>query len=499
MNIKVLLKDIGEIEADCILVGLFEGTKKPSDAAGVIDKIMGGVITDLIEKGEIIGELNEINFIHTLGKLTARIIAVVGLGKRGEFTAEKLRNVIGSACRAVEKMNCQSLATMLSVKDSGGLQLEEAAEAIVEGAILGTYRFQKYLTKTSDKKQIRQLTIAHQGKNNIRRLEQACSRGKILAEATNIARDMVNEPANYMKPSDMANMAREIARKYLFDLKVMERKDMEKEGMGAILGVAQGSIQPPKFIVMSYAGNKQSKQTLGFIGKGITFDSGGISLKPSENMQDMKGDMSGAAAVLAALIAIAELKIKANVVAIIAATENLPGGSAVKPGDIVKAMNGKTIEVINTDAEGRLTLADALSFAVKNKFSPLIDVATLTGSCQVALGDIYSGIFTYNDDLAKKVIEAGNKAGECLWQLPMKEEYREQNKSNVADIKNTGGRYGGAITAAMFLSEFVGDVPWVHVDIAGTFMLDKDRGYLVKGATGVMVRTLVNFAQSYVK
>jgi leucyl aminopeptidase len=267
-------------------------------------------------------------------------------------------------------------------------------------------------------------------------------------------------------------------------------------GMGALLGVARGSSQAPKLITLSYKGDEHFEGSIGFIGKGVTFDSGGISIKPSEGMGEMKDDMAGGAAVMAALRAIAQLKPKVNVTAIIPATENLPSGTALKPGDVLKAMNGKTVEVISTDAEGRLILADALSYAVKESLSPLVDLATLTGACRVALGTGYSGAFTNNQELMDKVLRAAGRAGEKLWQMPMPPEYKEMNKSKIADIKNTGNRYGGAITAALFLSEFVADIPWVHIDIAGTASSDKESGYTIKGATGVGVRTLVELALS---
>jgi leucyl aminopeptidase len=314
-----------------------------------------------------------------------------------------------------------------------------------------------------------------------------------------MARDWINEPANYMTPTDLAKVAQKLARAHSLDLTILDREQMEKEGMGSLLGVAKGSCQPPKLIVLSYRGDKKSRVTSGFIGKGITFDSGGISIKPSENMAEMKGDMAGAAAVMAAVSAIAQLKPKVNITAVVPATENLPGGKSLKPGDILKAMNGKTIEVVNTDAEGRLVLADALGYAVKKGFSSLIDIATLTGACHIALGDVCSGIFGNSQELIDKVVKAGAEAGERLWQMPMYEEYKEQNKSDVADIKNSGGRYGGAITAAQFLSEFADKTPWVHIDIAGTSMTEKERGYLVKGASGVCVRTLVNLALNLAK
>jgi leucyl aminopeptidase len=270
---------------------------------------------------------------------------------------------------------------------------------------------------------------------------------------------------------------------------------MENLGMGALLGVARGSQEPPKFIVLKYQGaGGSSKNALGLVGKGITFDSGGISIKPSEGMGEMKGDMAGGAAVIATMRAIGEPKPKVEVVGLVPATENLPSGSALKPADVLKAMNGKTIEVLNTDAEGRLILADALCYAKKLGLSPIVDVATLTGACYVALGDFYSGAFSNNQELVSKVMQSGEESGEKFWQLPMGEEYKKQIKSDVADIKNIGERYGGAITAAQFLAEFVEDTPWVHLDIAGTSFGKKERGYLPKGATGVGVRTLVNLA-----
>jgi leucyl aminopeptidase len=330
-------------------------------------------------------------------------------------------------------------------------------------------------------------------------LELAIDKGKVIAEAANLARDMVNEPANYMTPSQMAEVAKEIAGKYKLECKVFDREGMEAMGMGALLGVAKGSNQPPKLITLTYKGDEHSEKALGFLGKGITFDSGGISIKASEGMDEMKDDMAGAAAAMTALGTIAQLKPKINVTAVIPATENLPSGTALKPGDVLKAMNGKTIEVISTDAEGRLILADALSYAVKQGLSPLIDLATLTGACRVALGTLYSGLFGNGQDLVDKVLKAAERTGERMWQMPMPEEYKEQNKSEIANVKNTGNRYGGAITAALFLAEFVDNTPWVHIDIAGTALSNKESGYIVKGATGVGVRTLVELALSEAK
>jgi leucyl aminopeptidase len=386
------------------------------------------------------------------------------------------------------------VATITHGTGAGGIEPAASAQAVAEGAILGLYAFRKHVTKEPETGEIEELLIVERDEGKLPQLERGCRVGKVVAEATNFARDMINEPANFMTPSEMAEVATRVAAQYNLECTVLEREQMQELGMGALLGVAQGSHQAPKFIVLEYEGDSSSGRTLGLVGKGITFDSGGISIKPSEGMADMKGDMAGGATVIATLRALAELKPMINVTGLIPATENLPGGAALKPGDILKAMNGKTIEIVSTDAEGRLILADALSYARKRGLSLLVDVATLTGACRIALGTICTGVFTNNQELLNKFIKAAEAAGECVWQMPMFEEYKEGNKSDVADIKNSGGRNGGAITAAQFLSEFVEDTPWVHLDVAGTSMSDKDKGYLVKGATGVGVRTLVNLA-----
>jgi leucyl aminopeptidase len=475
-------------------VNLFEGVERPAGATGAVDQALGGAITKLIAEGEIKGKLNELSLIHTFGKLEPERVIVVGLGKREKLTLDSIRGLMADACKFLRKLGIKRAATIVHGAGIGVMDAEKTAQAITEGSILGLYTFRRHITKEWEQGEIEELLIVEHDESKIQTLERGVRRGRILAEATNFARDMINEPANYMTPSEMVEIARNVAVKYGLEFSVLDREEMQNLGMGALLGVAQGSKQPPKFIILGYHGGDSSLKALGMIGKGLTFDSGGISIKPSEGMDEMKGDMAGGAAVIAVIKAIAERKLKLNVTALVPATENLPGGAALKPGDILKAMNGKTIEVVNTDAEGRLILADALSFARKRGLSPLIDVATLTGACHVALGDICTGAFTNNQDLVSKVIKAGEEAGEKIWQLPMFEEYKEQNKSDVADIKNSGGRWGGAITAAQFLAEFSQDTPWAHLDIAGTSYTTKERAYLIKGATGVMVRTLVNFA-----
>lgn len=499
MDTRVVVGDIASIEADVIVVNFFEGGKDLDGDIASIDKALEGAITQLISQGEIKGKLNEITIIHSLGKLPSPRVAVSGLGKETALTTDKVRGAIAHTCRWLRQKGAENIATALQGAGVAGISPEDSAQAVTEGALLGEYSFRKHITKEPEHGELKQLLIVTSDQTKLPALEEASRKGRILAEATNLARDMVNEPANYMTPGHMAEVATNLAQSYGLGLTILDREQMAESGMGALLGVSQGSRQPPKFIVLNYRGSDSAETDVAFLGKGITFDSGGISIKPSEGMGEMKGDMAGGAAVMSAISAIAQLKPDINVTAIVPATENLPDGNALKPGDVVTAMNGKTIEIISTDAEGRLALADALSWADKQGAKLMIDVATLTGSCRVALGDIRTGAFGNNQQLINKVIAAGAEAGELIWQMPMDEEYKEQNKSDVADIKNAGGRYGGSITAAQFLSEFVGNTPWVHLDIAGTSMSEKEHGYLVKGATGVPVRTLVNLALSLAK
>jgi len=499
MEIKVIAGNMANIKASAIIVNFVEGIERLDGDIATIDKALDGAISQLISQGEIKGKLNEITIIHSLGKLPAARVVVAGLGKQPALSQDKVRGVVAETCRFLRQKGIDSIATVAQGAGIAGISLETAVQAVTEGALLGVYSFRRHITKEAEYGEIKELTIVEPDETKLPLLEQACYEGRVLAEATNLARDMVNEPANHMTPSHMAEIAAKLAESYRLELSVLEQEQMQELGMGALLGVSQGSQQPPKLIVLHYKGGDSTQLDVALAGKGVTFDSGGISIKPSEGMGEMKGDMAGGAAVMAAISAIAQLKPKINVAAIIPATENLPSGNALKPGDILTAMNGKTIEIISTDAEGRLILADALSYTKKLDAKHMIDVATLTGACRVALGDVCSGAFGNNQELVDKVIAAGAEAGEPIWQMPMYEEYKEQNRSDVADIKNVGGRYAGAITAAQFLAEFVGDTPWVHLDIAGTSMSDKERAYLVKGATGVPVRTLVNLVLSLAK
>jgi leucyl aminopeptidase len=494
MDIKVKAGKLTLQTADALVFGLFEGEKRLSGEIAELDKALEDAIAQSIKQDRLTGKLSESEIFYTVGALSASLIAVIGLGKKDEFTKDKLRGTIAGLCRTLRQKKTYSIALQPLGAGVGKVTMADAAQAITEGAILGLYTFRRHITKKPEYKEMKDITIVSASANTAA-IKSGIEKGRILSEAGILARDMVNEPSNYMSPADIARIARDIASQYKLDLTILEKDEMTKLGMGGVLSVSQGSCQHPKFILLGYKGRTAQTVDLALVGKGVTFDSGGISIKPSEGMGDMKGDMAGAASVLAAMSAIAQLKPSLNVTAVVAAVENMPSGYAYKPGDVVKTMNGRTIEVITTDAEGRITLADALSYVnAKIKARNIIDVATLTGACVVALGHVCSAVFANNQELADRVMAASNKTGELSWQMPMFEEYKEQNKSDVADIKNAGGRPGGAITAAQFLAEFAGNTPWVHMDIAGVDLSEKEHGYLVKGATGIPVRTLVNLA-----
>jgi leucyl aminopeptidase len=496
MEVNVLTGDITQAQTDVLILSYFEDSRELEGDIAAVDKALDGAISQLVNRGEINGKFRELTALYTLGKLPSSKVAIVGLGKKADLTSEKIRVAVAEVCRGLRQRSPQNVSSVALGAVVADINFEDVGQAMSEGALLGTYTFRKHITKAPDYGEIQRFNIVEADREKAALLEIGCRKGKIIAEATILARDMVNEPSNFMTPADMAEMARQLSQKYNLGLKVIEPEGMKELGMGGILAVSQGSHQVPKLIILTYKGKESEELDVALVGKGITFDSGGLSLKPSENMGEMKGDMAGGASVMGAISAIARLKPLVNVTAIVPAAENLPGGTAMKPGDIITIMNGKTVEIISTDAEGRLVLADALSYARKIGARKLVDVATLTGSCRMALGDICSGVFGNNKDLIDQIISLGSRAGELMWQLPMNEEYKELNKSNIADIKNTGGRNAGAITAALFLSEFVESTPWVHLDIAGTLMTDKDRGYQVKGATGVAVRTLVDLVIS---
>ena len=460
MDIKIVSGEITKIETGAIVVGMFEGEKRLGRELGVLNRKLGRVITTSVEKGEIKGKAGEVNIIHSLGKIPAARVAVVGLGKKDEFKLDKLRTAVAEACRALRQKKVADITVLAkSAVDGRKFSQEDYAQAITEGSVLGLYTFRKYFTKENDFTEVKILTLLSSKENLLNAIKKGSNKGKIIAEAVCLSRDMINEPANYMTPSAMADIARKIADDNKLEITVLEREDMQKLGMGALLGVSLGTVQPPKMIILSYKGRKSGGIDLAMVGKGITFDTGGISLKTASGMEEMKTDMSGGAAVLASIDAIAQLKLKINVTAVVPAVENMPDGAAIRPSDILKALTGKTIEIISTDAEGRLILCDALGYINKSKPKAIVDVATLTGACVVALGKQCTGILGNDQSLVDNVIASGSEAGEAIWQLPLFEDYKENIKSDVADIKNSGSGGAGTITAALFLSEFVGDTP----------------------------------------
>jgi leucyl aminopeptidase len=436
--------------------------------------------------------------VHFASEGVARIVLLVGLGSRKEFEWDTLRLVMGDAVRKARDLGAGTLACVAGGGAFSELSAENVARAAAEGAVLGNYRYMEYRAKAKEKAKQLESVVLHYEDSRRRALgNRGLELGRILAEATNFARDLGTHPSNVVTPTYLAEEAKKLAKSGL-KVKVLEQEQMAKAGMNALLAVAKGSAEPPKLIILEYR-VPGARRTLAFVGKGVTFDSGGISIKPSEKMDEMKMDMCGAAAVLAAMKAVPHLKPKCNVIGLIPAVENLPSSTAYKPGDILTAMNGKTIEIITTDAEGRLILADAMVYGIKTyKPSAIVDIATLTGACVVALGHYATGLFSNRDSFRKAVERAGDHAGEKLWQLPLYKEYTDDIQSDVADIKNAAGRYGGACTAAAFLQEFVGKTPWAHLDIAGTAMDAKVSSIQPKSvASGAAVRTLLQLAMNF--
>ena len=496
MKINVKTMDITSVATPALVVNLFSGVEKPGGATGAVDKALEGAITQLIEDGEITGKRGELTLLHTMGKISPARVVVVGLGKQEDFDADVARRVSSEAVRYLRRRGVSEAVTVAHGAGAGGLSPDEAGRAIAEGAALGLYRFDRYHTNGDDNDgEFLDLTIAELDEKRAEAIREGVIHGRAMADATLVARNMVNEPANVMTPTAMAEIARQVAEANGLGFEVMDNAEMKEKGMGAFMGVAQGTDEPAKLIILTYEGDPDDPgNNLGLIGKGITFDTGGISIKPAAGMEAMKGDMAGGASVIAAMQIIAGLRPRINVTSMVAATENMPGGSAQRPGDVVRAMNGKTIEVINTDAEGRLVLADALCLARERGITRLVDIATLTGAMVTTLGKACTGVMGNDDNLIGAVIKAGRQTGEKFWQLPMFDEYKELIRSDVADMKNSGGRQAGSITAAFLLKEFVDGAAWVHLDIAGTSTSEKVSGYQVKGATGTPARTLAQLA-----
>jgi leucyl aminopeptidase len=483
----VARKHFSEIVCDALVFDVFEGEKPEGGVLEELDKRSGGVITSLIESGEFSGKSGESAYLHNPGDLKARRLLLLGAGKSDEFNTDVVRKMAGTAARMLRGKKSHSIAFLRRSQ----LPIGESAQAATEGALLALFDPDKY--QTSDKTESHLETIIFVAtEGDADELDRGIRRGQIIAEATNFAREVINEPSNVMTPTELARRAEVVAHEFGLGIDVLDEARMKELGMGALLGVAQGSAEPPKLIVMRYTPQFRSDETIAIIGKGITFDTGGISIKPADGMEKMKYDMAGGATTIGTMRALAQLRPQVNVLGIVPATENMPDGRAQRPGDVVHAMTGKTIEVINTDAEGRLVLADAVAYARKLGATKIVDLATLTGAVSVALGDVYIAILGTNQELIDQIITAGRRAGEKIWQLPLDKEYREQIKSEIADIKNIGGRKAGTITGAYFIREFVEDTPWAHLDIAGTAWNETNKSYLSVGPTGVCVRTLVN-------
>jgi leucyl aminopeptidase len=503
LEVRVERGDIDSWEDQAIVVNLFQGTKRPGGATGAVDKALGGAISEMVAGGDITGKFKEVTLFRTFGKIPAERAVVAGLGKRKDFTLDRVREVSAKVLKHLRKKNVRTFTTIAHGAGVGGLNPEEAASAVAEGAILGGYRFDRKTEGIDDRGEVDRVTILERERGKAAAFRKAVGRAAIVCEATNLARTLINLPAAEKTPTYLAKVAKDIGRKAGVKVTVIDDKEARKMGMGAYLGVAAGSEQPPKFIVMEYRGAKRGRP-VAIVGKGITFDSGGLNIKTYEFMKTMKEDVSGAAAVIATMQAIGQLKPKVNVLAVAPCTENMPGGRAQKPGDIVTAYNKKTIEILNTDAEGRLILADALSYASERDPQAVVDLATLTGACAVGLGKKVAGLMGTDERLQRRLQNAAVATGDRVWPLPLYEEYEEQVKSDVADVKNIGGRYGGAITAALLLKKFVDGRPWVHMDIAGPAFNEggadsNKKEYNPKGATGFGVRILVRMLEDWNK
>ena len=511
MKIKIANTDPISFETEALVVLAIDGGDKDNNKPEFQAKAdtFAKNANDLVASKEITGRLLETTTLHKPEGLKTKRLLIVGCGKAKNFTSYELRKAAGAAVRSLKKSS-KSIAIVAPSDwgrgdgsdkkhalffERGGLP--EIVKAIAEGAVVANTDYNYY---HSDRKQqeVDELTILVPANADVKTLESAAQNGQIIGESQNFTRDLVNEPGNKMTPTILGERAKEMSEEVGLKCEVYGADKLHELKMGAFWSVTQGSEEPPALIVMTYEPAGAPKQpVLGLVGKGITFDTGGISIKPADGMEKMKYDMAGGAAMIGAMRAIALLKPNVRVIGIVCAAENMPSGKAQKPGDVQIAMSGKSIEIINTDAEGRLVLADGLHYARQLGATHLIDAATLTGACVVALGGVNAGVFTNDEDYFNRFAGALKKSGEKMWRLPIDEEYKEQIKSPIADIKNTGGRWGGAISAAMFLKEFVEDTPWIHLDIAGVAWQEESVPWIAKGPSGIAVRSLVELVQSF--
>jgi leucyl aminopeptidase len=492
MQIQLETRPYASVEADALVTYVFDGDNKLDGVAGEIDRAMNGRLGSLVASGEITGKALELVLIHFPQGLAAQKLLLVGAGKPGKFATSDLRKIAGAALRHLKSRGVKKFVFLTREGERG----PEAAQAVVEGLIVADFESDKYRTDKK-KTEIQSASLASFDAGLAGNLNVAIEHGRVIADSQNFARDLINEPSNYLTPSMLAAKAEAMAKEVGLGIEILDERRIHELKMGALIGVAQGSVEPPRVIVLRYVPETTAvgAPVLGLVGKAVTFDTGGISIKPANNMEKMKYDMGGGATMIGAMRALAKLKPSVKVICVVPATENMPGGRAQKPGDVQVAMSGKTIEVINTDAEGRMILADGVFYARKLGATHLIDAATLTGAIEVALANVNVGAFGNPREFLDQFLTSAAAVGEKMWPMPMDDEYEEMIKSTIADIRNTGsGKGGGAITAAWFLKEFAEETPWVHLDIASTCWVDEGRPWLAKGPTGIAIRTIVDFA-----
>src|SRR5215470_11056876 len=492
MQIQLEPQPYSLISTEALVTYIFEKENKFEGIAGEIDRAMNGRLNSLATSGEITGKASEMVLIHFPQGLAAERLLLVGAGKPNKFAVSDLRKIAGAALRHLKSRGVKKFSFLARE----GERSAAAAQAVVEGIVLADFESDKYRTDKKNR-EIQSVSLVGFDGGLAGNLKEAIEQGQIVAESQNFARDLINEPSNRLTPTMLADKARAMAREAGLGIEILDERRIAELKMGALIGVAQGSVEPPRMIVVRYEPETRAVggPVLGLVGKAVTFDTGGISIKPANNMEKMKYDMGGGGTMLGAMRALSYLKPKVRVIAVIPATENMPGGRAQKPGDVQTAMSGKTIEVINTDAEGRLILADAITYAKKLGCTHLVDAATLTGAIEVALGTVNVGAFGTPREYLDKFLDSAKAAGEKMWPMPMDDEYDELIKSTIADIRNTGtGKGGGAITAAWFLKEFAEETPWVHLDIAATCWVDEGKPWLAKGPTGVAIRSIIDFA-----
>jgi len=497
MKLDVFRGNIIQSPADTIIVNLFEGVTVPGGATGVVDKALSGAISELIQNGDIRGRLGEVGVVYPRAAISARRVLIAGLGKAEALDLETVRRASSHAIKKARELGARQVATIVHGAGIGGLDPADAAQAVGEGSILGLYKAPKKNQEPWDV--IESLTFVEFDPEKVPFIETGARVAQATGEAVYLVRDLVSQGPNLVTPTRLVQLAEQIAGEYDMKLTVGDRAWAAERNMGAYLAVARSAVEPPKFIVLEYNHGRDDLDTVVLIGKGITFDTGGISLKPPEKMEDMKSDMAGAADVLAAMQVVGRLDLPLHIVAIAPCTENMPGGDAFHPADIITASNGKTIEIVNTDAEGRLILADALVYAQKYKPDAVVDLATLTGACVTALGQwVAAGLFSTDDGLRDKLVSSGSRMHEKLWPMPLWDDYKRKIKSQVADVANSGGRYGGVGASAIFLKEFT-DYPWAHIDMAGMVLIEKiqETPYTSFGATGYGVRLLVDFLRRW--